>query len=110
MDLKLIPLYFIIGGLTVALTVYFGSRGSGVLAAFINLFPAVTVISFIAIYIHGGTQALTSYTRGMVLLLPAWIIYLVGMYFLVPRIGLLFSLLIGIALFIAVSFLIARYT
>jgi len=109
MDIKLIPLYFLIGGLTVAISVYFGSRGQGVLAAFINLFPGITIITFSAIYIHGGNIAVTSYARGMLILLPAWILYIAGMYFLVPRLGLVFALLISVLIFVIISFIISRF-
>jgi hypothetical protein len=58
MDLKLVPLYFFVGGTTVTLVTYFGSQANkGALAAFIAFFPALTVITLCTIYWHGGSES-----------------------------------------------------
>jgi len=58
MDLKLVPLYFFVGGTTVTLVTYFGSQANkGALAAFIAFFPALTVITLCTIYWHEGLRA-----------------------------------------------------
>jgi uncharacterized membrane protein (GlpM family) len=110
MDLKLLPLYFVIGGLTVAITVYFGSQGKGMLAAFAGLFPGVTIITFCAIYFHGGSPSVISYARGMLILLPAWILYVVGVYLLIPRLGIAPTLLISVAVYMVSAFIIMKLT
>jgi uncharacterized membrane protein (GlpM family) len=108
MNVWLFPLYFIIGGLVVAFTAYFGTRGQGLLAAFVSLFPGATVITFLAIYYGSGASAVTSYSKGMLILLPPWILYVLGIYFLTPRLGIIPSLIISIAVFALSSFFILR--
>jgi uncharacterized membrane protein (GlpM family) len=110
MDLKLLPLYFVIGGLTVAVTVYFGSQGKGILAAFAGLFPGVTIITFCALYFQGGSVSVASYARGMLILLPAWILYVIGVYFLIPRLGIAPTLLISVAFYLTSAFIILKLT
>ena len=110
MSFKLLALYFVVGGLAVSVTTYFGSQGKGLLAAFVGMFPAATVITFCAIYFRSGMPALTSYARGLLILLPPWILYIVVMYLLAPRLGLIPSLALGIALYAGISLLIVRLT
>jgi len=110
MDLRLLPAYFVIGGLTVAITAYFGIKGQSLLAAFIGLFPGITIITFCAIYFQSGLTAVTSYARGMLILLPPWILYIIAVYFLMPRLGLVLTLTASVALYILTSFVILRLT
>jgi uncharacterized membrane protein (GlpM family) len=110
MELKLLPLYFVIGGLTVAITVYFGSQGKGMLAAFAGLFPGITIITFCALYFQGGATSVTSYARGMLILLPAWILYVLGVYFLIPRLGLAPTLLLSVGFYLVSAYVILRFT
>ena len=109
MDLKTLALYFVIGGLTVAITVYFGSRGQGLLAAFTGAFPGVTVITFCAIYFQSGTASVVSYARGMLILLPPWILYVLGVMFLLPRIGLAATLVSSVVLYVIFALLIIKF-
>ena len=108
MDFRLLILYFFVGGLTVAVTTYFGSRGQGLLAAFVGVFPGVTVITFCAIYFQSGTAAVTSYARGMLILLPPWILYVLGIIFLLPRLGLVPALLSSVVAYVIFALLIIR--
>jgi uncharacterized membrane protein (GlpM family) len=109
MDLRLLALYFVIGGLTVAATVYFGSRGQGLLAAFIGVFPGVTVITFCAIYFQSGVGPTVSYARGMLILLPPWILYVLGVIFLMPRIGLAPTLIVSVLVYVITALLMIRF-
>ena len=109
-DIKLIPIYFIIGGLTVSIAAYFGSQGKGAIAAFAGLFPGITVVTFIAIYLHSGSAAVTSYARGTLILVPAWICYILAMMFLTPRLGIALSLISGIGAYLTVALLILKLT
>src|SRR5512136_2251223 len=108
MDFRLLILYFLVGGATVAITTYFGTRGQGLLAAFVGVFPGVTVITFCAIYFQSGTAAVTSYAKGMLILLPPWILYVLGIIFLLPRIGLVPGLISSVAAYVLVALLIIR--
>jgi uncharacterized membrane protein (GlpM family) len=110
MDLKLLPLYFIIGGLIVAITVYFGSQGKGMVAAFAGLFPGITIITFCALYFQGGSASVVPYAKGMLILLPAWILYVVGVLLLTPRLGIAPTLIISVAVYMVSAFIIFKLT
>jgi uncharacterized membrane protein (GlpM family) len=108
MDAKYIPLYFLLGGTVVSLASYFGSHAKGLLAAFISFFPAATVFTVSAIYAAAGSRAATGYARGMLLMLPAWVLYALSLFWFIPRLGLTLSLLIGIPLYIGGAVLTIR--
>ena len=100
MGAKSLCLYFLLGGAIVTLVTYFGSQAKGLLAAFIAFFPSITVITIITIYLNGGINPTTSYLKGMLLLMPAWLLYVLSVLFLLPRLGLVFSLVLGIFLYL----------
>ncbi len=110
MDIRFLALYFVIGGFIVAITAYYGTHGKGLLAAFVSLFPGLTIITFCAIYFQSGSTAVISYARGMLILLPPWILYILGVYFLLPRLGLAPALIASVAVYVAASFLILKLT
>jgi len=105
MDAKFISLYFVLGGTVVALVSYFGSQGKGLMAAFIALFPSVTVLTLFTIYYAGGVTATTSYFKSLLLLLPAWLLYVIPVLFLLPKLGPVPSVLIGITMYTCAAFL-----
>ncbi len=106
MDIKMLPVYFVIGGAVVAAATYFGSHAKSLLAAFIAFFPAVSVVTICSIYLASGTQAAVSYTKSMLILLPPWVLYVIAVMFLLPRIGLAGSLLVGVATYSVIALLI----
>ena len=108
MDIKLLSLYFLLGGTIVALVTYFGSHGKGLLAAFVVFFPSITVVTLVSIYLTSGVSATVSYFRGMLFLIPAWVLYAVAMIFILPRWGLVPSVIIGISLYVAAAVVIMR--
>ena len=108
MDAKFIPLYFVLGGTAVSLASYFGSQNKGLLAAFISFFPAATVITVSVIYTAAGSHAASNYARGMLFLLPAWVLYALSLFWFIPRLGLTFSLLIGIPLYVGGAILTVK--
>lgn len=108
MDIKLLSLYFLLGGAVITLVTYFGSQGKGLLAAFVACFPSVTIVTLCTIYLNGGAGAAVSYFRGMLLLIPAWLLYTVAIVFLLPRLGLVPSLLVGVFLYATSSLLIMK--
>lgn len=110
MDIKMLALYFVIGGTIVATVTYFGSQSKGMLAAFIAFLPSISLITIITTYLAKGTEAATSYTRGMLLLLPSWVLYAVSVIFLLPRIGLVGSLVVSVIVYLATAFVIIRLT
>lgn len=100
-----LALYFVIGGLVVALTTYYGSQAKGMIAAFIAFLPSVTILTISTIYLQAGQQATSSYLRGMIILTPSWVLYVVATLFLLPRLGLIPALAVGVAVYLGASFL-----
>ena len=58
-------LYFIIGGSILTLVTYFGSKDKGILAAFIALFPMVSLMSILTIYAEAGSLPVLDYVKGL---------------------------------------------
>lgn len=108
MDIKLLTLYFIVGGAVVAATTYFGGQGRGLFAAFIGVLPSVTLITISSIYYTGGMASTLSYIKGMLILMPPWLLYIVAVIFLLPRIGLVGSLSVGVVLYLIGAYIIIR--
>jgi len=111
MDNKmLLVAYFVIGGVVVSAITYLGSHSKSMLAAFIALLPCVSVITLCTIYFSSGTGAVVSYAKNMLILLPPWILYVVGVIYLLPRIGLAGSLVVSIGVYLVTALLIMRFT
>jgi len=108
LHINLLLLYFIIGGIVVSTTVFIGSEGKGLLAAFIALFPSVTFTTFLIIYLESGLNATLSYAKGLALLTPAWILYLLVFIFFLPKIEFYKAMALGISLYVISSFVIMR--
>jgi len=107
-DIRLLPLYFLIGGIIVSAITYFGSQSQGLIAAFIALLPSISVVTLCSIYLTSGTDAALSYAKGMLLLLPPWVLYIIAVIFLLPRLGLALSLIISVAIYLVTAFLVTR--
>lgn len=110
MDLKMLPVYFVVGGAVVSAVTYFGSQGKGLLAAFVVMIPTISTITLCTIYLASGTGAAVSYAKGMLMLVPSWVLYIVCVILLLPRIGLAGSLIAGIGTYVTTAFLIVRLT
>jgi uncharacterized membrane protein (GlpM family) len=110
MDTKLLALYFIIGGVIISAVTYFGSHAKSQIAAFIAFLPTISVITLCSIYFASGTKEAVSYAKNMLMLVPPWVLYIVGVIFLLPRIGLAGSLIISIVVYLGVAFLIIKLT
>ena len=110
MDIKMLPVYFVIGGVIVSAATYFGSQTKSLFAAFIAFLPTISVVTLCSIYLSGGTVAAVSYAKSMLLLLPPWVLYVIAIIFLLPRIGLAGSLAVGIVTYLGIAFLIMRLT
>lgn len=102
------PLYFLIGGLVVSAIIYFGNRSQGMVAAFIAFLPSISVVTLCAIYLTTGTDAALSYAKGMLVLVPPWVLYIIAIIFLLPRLGLALSITIGVAIYVVTAFLVTK--
>ena len=100
--------YFMVGGLVVSLTTYFGSKGQGFLAAFISMFPSMTVLIFFLLYRTGGTPSVINYAKSLVYVVPSWILYICAVALLCDRIGIWLSLILGISLYFCVSIFLSQ--
>ncbi|MBI2858929.1 MAG: DUF3147 domain-containing protein [Chloroflexi bacterium] len=109
MDWRLLLIYFVLGGATVAAISYFGAQGKGPIAAFLALLPSISVVTLVAIHLQGGANASLSYARNMLFLFPAWVLYIVAIVLLLPRIGIAGSLLIGIPLYVVSAYAIIKF-
>lgn len=96
MQIKYFILYFILGGTLVSVVTLMGSQGKGLTAAFVATFPTMTVITFTLIYKKTGQAATVHYAKGLLLMTPPWIIYVLCLIFLLPRWGFMKSLITGV--------------
>jgi uncharacterized membrane protein (GlpM family) len=99
-------LYFLIGGTILTLVTYFGSKDKGIIAAFIAMFPLVTSMSIITIYSVAGSLFVQDYVKGLLILTPVWIIFLLCIYYLLPKQGLLIALCAGVAVYVIVAIIL----
>ncbi len=99
-------IYFILGGLIVTLATYFGSEKKGLIAAFFAMFPFVTAFTIFTIYSAAGSQAVANYVRGLILLTPAWILYLVIIIYLIPKYNFWISLALGVIVYLIIASII----
>jgi uncharacterized membrane protein (GlpM family) len=109
MDIRLLALYFVLGGTVVAAVTYFGSQGKGLLAAFISMLPTVSLITLCSVYFSSGGESAVSYFKSMLVVLPAWILYVVAQILLLPRLGLAPTLITGLIIYIGGVWLISRF-
>ena len=66
------------------------------LAVFVATFPTMTALTFALIYSKGGQVATVNYAKGLLLMTPPWIIYVLCLIFLLPRWGFVKSLIAGV--------------
>lgn len=110
MDIRMFLAYFAIGGAVVAAVTYFGGHAKSQLAAFIAFLPAISTITLCTIYYNGGTERAVSYAKSLLIYVPPWLLFVIGVIFLLPRIGLVGSLIVSIAVYIGAAFLVLRLT
>lgn len=92
-------LYFVIGGLMVSVSTYFGTTGRGFLAAFVSTFPAITGVTIILIYLNGGTEVATTYAKHLLWLVPAWLTYVGILIVVIPRAGFWVAMLTALTIY-----------
>jgi uncharacterized membrane protein (GlpM family) len=100
--------HFVVGGLVVALATLYGTRGQSFLAAFIAMFPSMTVLTFALVYRSGGNAAVVNYAKSFLYLVPPWLLYVFSVAFLCDRIGIWRALALGVALYIAAAAVLLR--
>ncbi len=106
MHIKNFLIYFILGGTIVSAVTFIGAQGKGLLAAFVATFPTMTVLTFSLIYSKAGHAPTVSYARGLLLMTPPWIIYVLCLIFLLPKWGFMRSLIAGVLAYMALAGLV----
>lgn len=92
-------LYFLIGGTVVAVVAYIGSRGNGILAAFVASLPMLFLLNVLLMYRNGGVAAGITYTKGSLLFLPAFACYALLTIWLLPHLGMPKALVPGLPMY-----------
>lgn len=105
MQLKWLPVYFLVGGSLVATISYLGTHGHGFVAAIVAFFPSMSLFTMATIFANSGQAATISYAKSMLVLLPAWALYVVAIIILLPRIGPVWSLMIGTGAYMVAALL-----
>ena len=91
--------YFLLGGAIVSLSTYLGAQGRPYLAAFASTFPAITGATFVLLYLNGGSDAIVAYAEKLFWFVPPWIVYVMAMIFMVPRLGFWPAMGLSLALY-----------
>jgi uncharacterized membrane protein (GlpM family) len=113
MELRTLPLYFLLGGAVITAITYLGSHSKGLLAAMVAMLPVITIITLSTIYVNAGQNAAVNYFKGLLIILPAWFLYVLAVFLLMPRIGLVLSLVMGVSIYLAgalvTTLIVARF-
>jgi hypothetical protein len=99
-------LYFLFGGLLVSGVTYLANQSRSLLAAFIATLPVMTTSTFILIYFTTGQEAVLSYAKGLVVMVFPWLVFILAVIVLSPRIGFIVSLVAGLCLQIVAALVI----
>jgi len=91
--------YFLIGGTVVTVVAYIGSRGNGMLAAFVASLPMLFLLNVLLMYRNGGVDASITYTKGALLFLPAFACYAALTIWLLPHLGMPKALVPGLPIY-----------
>lgn len=110
MQFKTFILHFILGGTIVSVATFIGSQGKGMLAAFVATFPTMTALTFALIYSKAGQIATVNYAKGLLLMTPPWIIYVVCLIFLLPKWGFVKSLIVGVLTYMILAGVVSAIT
>ena len=99
-------LYFLFGGIITSAVTYFANTSRGLFAAFIGTLPAITISTFLLIYFNAGQAAVLSYARGLVIMIIPWMVFILSVIFLAPRVNFVVSLILGLLLQVVIALLI----
>ena len=99
-------LYFLFGGVIVSAVTYFANTSKSLVAAFIGTLPVMTISTFLLIYFNAGQAAVLSYAKGLLIMILPWLVFIVTVILLAPRIHFFLSLVIGVALQILIALIV----
>ena len=102
-------LYFLFGGVITSAVTYLANNSRGLLAAFIGTLPIITISTFLLIYFNAGQTAVLAYAKGLIVMIIPWMIFILTVIFLSPRLNFISSLVIGMILQIVIALLILNF-
>lgn len=102
-------LYFLFGGAIMSAVTYFANNSKGLLAAFVGTLPILTISTFLLIYFNAGQTAVLAYAKGLTIMIIPWMIFVLTVIFLSPRLNFISALVIGLILQIAMALLILNF-
>ena len=109
MELKYL-LYFLVGGIITSAVTYFANHSRGLVAAFIGTLPVITISTFLLIYASVGQAAVISYARGLVIMIIPWLVFILSVIVLSPKIQFVPAMIVGLFLQIIIALVIlARF-
>ncbi len=94
------------GGVITSAVTYFANNARGLFAAFIGTLPVITISTFLLIYFSAGQAAVIAYAKGLVIMIIPWLIFIISVILLAPRMSFIFSLLIGLSLQVLIALII----
>jgi uncharacterized membrane protein (GlpM family) len=92
-------IYFVAGGTLAALVAYLAGRGNPFLTAVVGSIPIMFLLNVYLVYRAGGLSSSLAYSKGVLLLLPAFILFVIVTMWLLPRLGMPKALLPGIIVY-----------
>lgn len=99
-------LYFLFGGIITSGVTYLAHQSKGLLAAFVGTLPLITISTFVLIYFHSGQVAVLAYAKGLIIMIFPWMVFILSVIFLMPRIPFIYALFAGFCLQVGAAFLI----
>ena len=82
-----------------ALVAYFAGRGNPFLAALVGSIPIMFLLNIYLVYQAGGVSSSLAYSKGVLLLLPVFILFVIVTIWLLPQLGMPKALLPGMMVY-----------
>ena len=99
-------LYFLFGGIITSGVTYLAHQSRGMLAAFVGTLPLITISTFVLVYLQSGQGAVVAYAKGLIVMIFPWMVFILSVIFLIPRITFIYALVAGLCLQLTSAFLI----
>jgi len=81
-------IYFFIGGGIVTLVAYIASRGNLFLATLVGNIPILFLLNVLLVYRESGVSGSLVYAKGVLLMLPIFIMFVAITMLILPRLGM----------------------
>jgi len=93
-------IYFFIGGGIVTLVAYIASRGNLFLATLIGNIPVLFLLNVLLVYRENGVSGSIVYTKGVLLMLPIFILFIAITILLIPRLGMPKAIMMALPIYL----------